>query len=70
VISPLFPKRRMMLSVSEKGGEMTGRVARVDMNFLPPVDVRSTRKAKAKPRKVENVAVMMPSCTDPQRAVR
>ena len=65
---PLFPKRRIIERVREKGGEMTGMVARVPMNFLPFTPVRSTRKAKAKPIRVDTEAVRIPNCTEPQRA--
>ena len=54
---PLFPKSRMMDRVREKGGEITGRVARAVTSFLPRRLVRATKKAKRKPRSVERVAV-------------
>jgi len=41
-MSPLFPKSRMMERVREKGGEMTGRVARAVTSFFPPMLVRET----------------------------
>ena len=69
-MSPLFPKRRMIESVSEKGGEMTGSVASAVMAFLPLMLVLATAKAKRKPTKVESVAVRAPSWTEPARAWR
>lgn len=43
VINPLLPNRRMIESVSEKGGEMTGRVASAVTSFLPRRLVRETK---------------------------
>ena len=67
---PLLPNSRMMESVREKGGEMTGRVARAVTSFLPRMLVRETKKAKRKPMMVERVAVRAPSFTEPARAPR
>jgi len=39
-----------MERVREKGGEITGRVAMVEINLLAFTEVRSTKKAKAKPQ--------------------
>jgi len=68
VIRPLLPKSKITERVREKGGEMTGMVARVPISFLCLTPVRSTRKAKIKPMIVETEAVMIPSLVEPQRA--
>src|SRR6056297_4238350 len=68
VINPLFPNNRMMDKVSEKGGEITGRVAMVEKNFFPFTAVLVITKANKKPTRVEKVAVDTPNLILPQRA--
>jgi hypothetical protein len=52
----------------EKGGDITGIVAKVEMTFFCLKDVLSTRKAIMNPNKVEMVAVETPRRSEPQRA--
>ena len=70
VISPLLPKSRMIDSVSENGGEITGSVASAVTSFLPRMLVRETKNAKTKPMIVDSVAVSAPSLIDPASAPR
>ena len=56
--------------MSEKGGEMTGRVASAVTTFLKRMLVLATAKAKRKPTSVDQVAVDAPSWTDPPNACR
>jgi hypothetical protein len=69
-MSPLFPNNRMIESERLNGGEMTGMVAIVVINFFFLKLVRSIKKAKIKPTKVEMVAVRTPSLRDPHNATR
>ncbi|MPL98461.1 hypothetical protein SDC9_44666 [bioreactor metagenome] len=59
-----------MESDREKGGEMTGMVARVVISFFCLKLVRSMRKANMYPTKVEMVAVRTPSLREPHRATK
>jgi len=70
VTIPFLPNKRIIDSVKENGGDITGMVARVVTSFLPFILVRATAKAYTKPMKVEIVAVTMPSWIEPQSACK
>ena len=68
MINPLFPKSKMIESVNENGGEITGRTPIVEISFLNGAFVLETTNAKRNPTSVENVAVQQPSLRLPHNA--